>query len=82
MGFQGNLPFTELYLVVIDGLWPVYAAVSEEHAIETAKVQMRCSEHTRRARIWRVLSMDAEELAVQREVIRESLVPYGTQVDS
>ena len=78
--FSGGLPFTDLYLVTRADQWMVDAEVSEGHAISRAKRRAEGGGSTP-VKIWRVLALDVEELELQREVIRESLVPRGTAVD-
>lgn len=69
----------ELYLVMNDGMWPVVAAVSGAHAITAAQHRTEQNPH-HRTRIYKVISIEVEELAVQQEIVREELVPVGTEV--
>lgn len=76
--FPGELPFTELYLIVSRGEWPVAAEINEAHAVNRAEAKAKDS--TRSTQIWRVTAIEVEELELQHEVIRRSLVPKGTSV--
>lgn len=70
-----------IYLIKCDGMWPISACTSETHAIDAAKRMAEKNAH-HQVRIWKVTSIDVLALTVQREIIREGLVPAGTQVES
>lgn len=69
------LPET-LYLVTVEGEWPINVATSEQQAIQTA-LQRRGS-LARRVRITRIAVGGCEALELQEQVIRRALVPEGT----
>lgn len=71
----------DLYLVQAAGTWPLYASTSKGHAIADYERLMK-GNRLGRVHIWRVTAIEVEELAVQREIVREELVPKGTEVKS
>lgn len=76
---QANLPEV-LYLVKARGQWIVYAEVSEQKAIARAKALE--IDEKQSVRIFRVDEASLSYLEVQREIVRESLVPKSTSVHS
>ena len=80
-GFPGGLPFEQLYLITRADQWMIDAEPSAAHAITRAK--NRAGQlHDSPVKIWRVTALEVEELELQTEVVRESLVPRGTAVQS
>lgn len=62
-----------LYLVKNKNEWPVYVCASEDQAIGMVKGDERLYI------ILKVVDMEYERLSLQREIVREKLVPLGTQ---
>jgi hypothetical protein len=82
--YEGDLPDAHkppdtLYLIMCRGLWPVYAEVSEDHAIIQAKT-LTASNPGRTQLIFRVERAVLTQVEVQTEVVREALVPKGSAV--
>ena len=73
-GFPGSLPFAALYLLKAVDQWPIYSFESPTNLISQARTL------NARVGIWRVTSIEVEQLVIQQELIRETLVPYGAAV--
>lgn len=70
-----------LYLITVDGEWPIHVAVDEQQAILAAE-HRRGQSPDRRVRITHVTVGECRPLDIQHEVIRAALVPEGTAVET